>query len=155
ELLAIAPKMVTPRQNQYGRADRAAAWALLARMYLNAEVYTGEPRYKDCVKYCEKIMSAGYALAPEYGNLFLADNHTGAAANEIIFAIPYDATYMQTYGGTTFIINASVGGEADPAELGIPGGGWGGLRCTKNLVYLFAPNGDLTAVTDERGQVYN
>lgn len=149
ELIAIEDEMVTPRQNQYGRADRAAAWALLAKMYLNAEVYTGTARYADCITYCEKIMGSGYSLAANYENLFRADNHEGDAKNEIIFAIPYDATYMQTYGGMTFIINASIGGDASPAELGVPGGGWGGTRTTKNLVYLF--NG----LVDDRGKIYS
>src|SRR5690606_26235873 len=85
ELLAIENEMVEPRQNEYGRADRAAAWALLAKMYLNAEVYTGTARYADCVTYCEKIMNGGYSLASNYENLFRADNHQGDAMNEIIF----------------------------------------------------------------------
>lgn len=155
ELLAIENEMVAARQNEYGRADRAAAWALLAKMYLNAEVYTGTARYGDCVTYCEKIMNGGYSLATNYENLFRSDNHQGDAANEIIFAIPYDASYMQTYGGTTFIINASVGGDASPAAMGIPGGGWGGTRTTKNLVHLFAEDGNVENVTDDRGKKYD
>lgn len=154
ELLAIENEMVAPKQNDYGRADRAAAWALLAKMYLNAEVYTGQAKYNETITYCEKIMNAGYALASNYENLFRADNHIGDAANEIIFAIPYDASYMQTYGGMTFIINASIGGDASPSELGVPGGGWGGTRTTKNLVHLFAPDGNLETVTDTRGKAY-
>lgn len=154
ELLAIENEMVEPRQNQYGRADRAAAWALLAKMYLNAEVYTGQSKYGECITYCEKIMNAGYSLASNYENLFRADNNTGDARNEIIFAIPYDAAHMQTYGGMTFVINASIGGDASPSELGVPGGGWGGTRTTKNLVYLFAPDGNVSNVTDARGKAY-
>ena len=155
ELLAIQEEMVAPRTaGHYGRADRAAAWALLAKMYLNAEVYTGTARYADCVTYCEKIMNGGYSLATNYENLFRADNHQGDAMNEIIFAIPYDATYMQTFGGMTFVINASIGGDASPSELGVPGGGWGGTRTTKNLVHLFAPDGNVEAVTDVRGKKY-
>lgn len=154
ELLAIENEMVAPKQNDYGRADRAAAWALLAKMYLNAEVYTGQAKYNETITYCEKIMNAGYALASNYENLFRADNHIGDAANEIIFAIPYDASYMQTYGGMTFIINASIGGDASPSELGVPGGGWGGTRTTKNLVQLFASDGNLEGVTDTRGKAY-
>lgn len=154
ELLAIENEMVAPKQNEYGRADRAAAWALLAKMYLNAEVYIGQAKYNETITYCEKIMNAGYALASNYENLFRADNHIGDAANEIIFAIPYDASYMQTYGGMTFIINASIGGDASPSELGVPGGGWGGTRTTKNLVHLFAPDGNLETVTDTRGKAY-
>src|SRR5207253_855007 len=47
ELKAIEPSMPAARTNEYGRADKAAVWALLARMYLNAQVYTGTPRYTD------------------------------------------------------------------------------------------------------------
>lgn len=154
ELLAIESEMVEPRLNEYGRADRAAAWALLAKMYLNAEVYIGQPKYAETITYCEKIMNAGYSLTPNYENLFRADNNEGTALNEIIFAIPYDANYMQTFGGMTFIINASIGGDASPSELGVPGGGWGGTRTTKNLVQLFAPDGNVNNVTDARGKKY-
>ncbi|MFA5620268.1 MAG: RagB/SusD family nutrient uptake outer membrane protein [Weeksellaceae bacterium] len=154
ELLAIETEMLESRQAPYGRADRASAWALLAKLYLNAEVYIQQAKYNEVITYCEKIMNGGYSLASNYENLFRADNHVGDARNEIIFAIPYDAAHMQTYGGTTFIINASVGGNASPSELGIPGGGWGGTRTTKNLVYLFAPDGNVNDVSDDRGKVY-
>ncbi len=156
ELLDIESGMVEPRANQYGRADRAAAWALLAKLYLNAEVYTGEPRYEDVITYTEKIMGTGYSLANRYENLFLADNNTGDAAHEIIFGIPGDAEHTQSYGGTNFIVNASIGGDAvSPSEIGIPGGGWGGTRTTKNLIYLFDADGDLSDVKDDRGKPYH
>lgn len=155
ELLAIETEMLEARSAPYGRVDRAGAWALLAKMYLNAEVYIGQPKYAETVVYCEKIMNAGYSLANNYENLFRSDNHIGDAKNEIIFAIPYDANHTQTDGGTTFIINASIGGNASPAELGVPGGGWGGIRTTKNLVYLFAPDGNVNNVNDARGKAYS
>lgn len=155
ELLTIENEMVEARQGVYGRADRAAAWALLAKLYLNAEVYIGEARYEGTITYAEKIMNAGYSLAANYEHLFLADNNTGEALNEMIFAIPVHAEHMQTFGGTTFIINAAVGGDADPSELGIPGGGWGGTRTTKSLVHLFSDDGDMTQVADDRGKEYH
>src|SRR5690606_26998389 len=155
ELLAIEPEMLEARTAPYGRVDKGGVWALLAKMYLNAEVYTGSPKYAETITYCEKIMNAGYALANNYENLFRSDNHIGDAKNEIIFAVPYDANHTQTDGGTTFIINAAIGGDANPAELGVPGGGWGGTRATKNLVYLFAADGDVNNVTDVRGKAYS
>lgn len=154
ELKAIAPDMIAPRENEYGRADRASAWALLAKMDLNAEVYIDEPKYEEVVKYTEKIMDAGYSLANNYEDLFLADNNQGDVLNEIIFGIPSDAEHTQSNGGTNFIINASIGGDASPAELGVPGGGWAGTRTTKELVYLFAPDGDVSNVHDDRGMKY-
>lgn len=155
ELLDIENKMAEPRTNQYGRVDRAAAWALLAKMYLNAEVYTGEERYQDVITFTEKIIGAGFSLADNYDDLFLADNNTGDAADEIIFGIPGDAEHTQSFGGTNFIVNASIGGDIlSPSELGVPGGGWGGTRTTKNLVFLFDDSGDLSNVQDDRGKLY-
>ena len=45
ELKEIEPQMKAPRANVYGRADQAAVWMLLSRLYLNAEVYTGTPQW--------------------------------------------------------------------------------------------------------------
>ena len=73
-----------PVQNEYACADKAAAWTLLARMYLNAEVYRGTDRYADCITYCEKVINAGYTLEPTYEHLFYADNNL---SNEIIFLL--------------------------------------------------------------------
>jgi len=43
-----------PKTNEYGRADKAAAWTLLARLYLNAKVYTGTERNNDVITYQTK-----------------------------------------------------------------------------------------------------
>ncbi len=134
ELLAIQDKLGAPRF-EYGRADQGACWALLAKLYLNAEVYTGTPRYDDAITYSKKVIGAGYTLAPQYKNNFCADNNTSP---EVIFAINSDGAHTQTYGGTTFIVHAAVGGDMNPADFGI-GGGWGGIRTTKALVYKFDP----------------
>ncbi|HRI20213.1 MAG TPA: RagB/SusD family nutrient uptake outer membrane protein, partial [Panacibacter sp.] len=44
ELKAIDGELAPAKTIEYGRVDQAAAWALLARIYLNAEVYTGTAR---------------------------------------------------------------------------------------------------------------
>src|SRR5690606_15106271 len=54
ELKAIENLVAPPRSNAYGRADQGAVWTLLAKLYLNAEVYTGTPRYTDCANYCQQ-----------------------------------------------------------------------------------------------------
>jgi hypothetical protein len=138
ELKAIEPLMINARSNEYGRADKAAVWTLLAKLYLNAEVYTGTPRYTDCLTYCNNVINAGYTLEPTYANLFLADNNF---SNEIIFPVEFDGVNTRTWGGTTFIICAAVGGSMVPADYGIAGG-WAGTRVTKPIVQLFYP--DLT-----------
>lgn len=148
ELLEIAPLMGAPGTVEYGRADRAAAWMVLAKLYMNAQVYTDTPRYTDAMTYIQEILNAGYLLEPEYANLFNADNHL--SVSEIIFAIRYDGINTQTFGGTNFIIHAAIGGNMVPGEYGMDGG-WGGLRTTRNLVELFSP-GDGRAMFFTDGQ---
>lgn len=144
ELKESANDMLAPKANEYGRADKAAAWSLLARLYLNAEVYTGTPRYTDAITYCTNVINAGYSLENKYGDLFLADNNVNNP--ETIFPIVYDGVHTQTYGGSTYMVHAAVGGSMDPNNFGI-NGGWGGLRTTKAFVQKFAAG-------DQRGNFY-
>ncbi|RDV16805.1 RagB/SusD family nutrient uptake outer membrane protein [Pontibacter diazotrophicus] len=145
ELLAIENTLVPARQNEYARADQAAAWTLLTKLYMNAEVYTGQPRYTDAVTYAQRVIDAGYTLEEEYLHLFLADNHT---SNEIIFPIAFDGLRTQTYGGMTYLTHAPLGPTIDDlrTEFGVDGG-WAGLRTTPAIVNLFP---DVTGTIDER-----
>jgi hypothetical protein len=150
ELKAIDADLVAPKQNEYGRADQAAGWALLARMYLNAEVYlgAGKGRYADAITYSSKVISAGYTLMPHFKNLFTSDNNLNNP--EVILPIAYDATNSQNYGGTTFLICSAHGTDpTDDKTNGIPGGGWLGNRSTQNLPTQF---GDYSGNADKRAQ---
>ena len=80
EVLPLLPEAV-----QYGRITQNVANTLLARLYLNAEVYTGTPRWKDCLDACDKVK--GYVLTANYKANFAVENQ---GSTEIIFAIPYD-----------------------------------------------------------------
>jgi hypothetical protein len=133
ELLAIEPVMASARQNEYGRADQGAVWTLLATLYLNASVYIGQDKSTECVTYCNKVINAGYTLNPKYQNQFLADNQNNP---EVIYAISFDGLKTRTWGGTTFIISAAVGGSMKPADFGLTGG-WGGTRTTSAMVNKF------------------
>jgi len=149
ELLAIESDLIAPRQNEYARADKAVAWMILAKMYLNAEVYGQGDRYTDCITYTNKIINSGYALASDYSLNFLADNDFNEAGmNEIIFQTVSDGTVAENYGATTVIINGEVGSlENNAADLGAQG--WGGaLRVRKQFAERFL-NGDVP-LTDTR-----
>lgn len=147
ELLEIEDLLVDARANEYGRADKAAAWTLLTKLYLNAEVYTGQQRYTDAVTYASRVIAAGYSLEPEYSHLFLADNHT---ADGIIFPIAFDGVRSRTWGGMTFLVAAPVGGNMNPDNFGIAGG-WAGLRTTEAIVSLFP---DVTGEEDSRAMFH-
>lgn len=142
ELLDILDDLAEPNANSveyYGRADRAAAWMLLAKIYLNSEVYTGEDRYSDVITYTQNIIGAGYRIpdVPYYYS-FLADNDSNGAQDEVIFTIPFDGLRTQAFGGMTFMTHAPVGGEMNPDDFGI-NGGWFGVRTTPTFVEKF-PN---------------
>jgi len=150
ELKAIESLLVPARQNEYGRADQAAAWMVLAKLYLNAETYIGTNRYTDCITYCNKIISAGYTLESNYARMFMADNHT---ADGIIWSVNFDGKRTQTYGGTTFLCHAAVGGSMKPGDFGL-NGGWGGTRTTKALVQKFPAIGNNVVVAANPGATY-
>jgi starch-binding outer membrane protein, SusD/RagB family len=141
ELLAIENEMVPARQNEYARADRAAVWTLLAKLYLNAEEYTGTARNAEVITYTENIIGAGYSLVEDYQKLFLADNNSNGAQNEIIFPIAFDGLNTRSFGGMTFLIRAAIGGDMVPADYGV-NSGWGGLRTTPEFVNLFPGGAD-------------
>ena len=146
ELKAIETELANARSNEYGRADKAAAWALLARLYLNAKVYTGVEKYSEAIANCQKIIQAGYTLHPTYRHLTIADNHLNTDEN--IFTINYDARFTQNWGGTTYLTR---GPAAVPGSVSGTNGNWGGLRHTQQFVDLFTdPSGN----TDRRAQFF-
>ena len=154
ELKALETSL--PATNEYGRASQPAVQALLARMFLNAQVYTQDPvtyspgpaRFTDAAAYAKKVIDAGFILINEYPYLMRADNHLNKS--EFIFTINYDGLRTQGFGGTTFLTHAAVGGDIPAASIGV-GGGWGGIRTTKNLPNLFP---DLTGSQDKRSMFY-
>ncbi|MEO6869679.1 MAG: RagB/SusD family nutrient uptake outer membrane protein, partial [Ginsengibacter sp.] len=148
ELKAIDGQLAPAKTNEYGRADQAAEWALLARMYLNAEVYTGTPRYTDAISYAKKVIGAGYTLVDHYNWLMLADNWKNT--NEFILTINYDGIKTQNFGGTTFLNHGSIGGDMVANDYGA-GGGWGGMRTTKTFTDLFP---DLSGTKDKRAMFF-
>lgn len=142
ELKNIEGSLAAAKTAEYGRVDQAACWALLARLYLNAEVYTGTERYTDAITYAKKVIDAGYGLHPKYAELFMADNNK--CTDEIIWAINCDGLRTQAYGNTTFLIHAACGDDHN--QYGVAGG-WNGYRATQGLANLFP---DLTGATDKR-----
>ena len=135
--------------NVYGRCDKGFVKMILAKLYLNAEVYVGQDRYADCAAICEDLVGK-YNLHTNFAELFCADNHlqsansTFGASNEIIFAVPHDGINTTSYGGTNFLIFAGTGGDMDASAAGISSG-WGGLSVTKQVSERYA-EGDVRAM---------
>lgn len=178
ELKECESDMADPGQNTYGRVDKVAAWNLLARLYLNAEVYTGKAQWQSAMDYAEKVIDNGYyhlctkgATNPKTGEvysayqmLFLADNNTNGAQYENIFPVLFDGVSTKSYGGMNFLILASYSSTMDGT---IPSGtncSWGKcVRTRKQLLDKFytgtAPTGKtITEMTvpanDDRALFY-
>jgi len=129
ELHRIGPKLGAPKFS-YPEADKAAAWMLLARLYLNAQVWTGTAKFDSCKMYCDSVINSGkYSLATNYRQNFSADND-GLHNPEMIFAWAQDGTNTQGYVGTTFIIEScSDGTYINAPNLGLTSNtNWNGNR---------------------------
>ena len=113
ELQDVAPLLANEHSNlqgnYYGRVTRPVAWFLLAKLSLNAEVYTDDDwtdssrpdgktimfdiegnkknAWQTCVHYCDLITAAGYTLEADYSKNFAVHNE---GSTENIFTIPLD-----------------------------------------------------------------
>ncbi len=162
ELKAVETTLPAPSAAQlpqyYGRATQAAAQTILARLYLNAQVYTGQARYTDCITYANKVMQSGnYQLADNYMNLFAGDNGQNPnVRREIIFSLNCDGAQSQTYGGTTVIINGSMGSSFASTNKSTKNA-WGGQRAKPELVRLWGDSATIVSgsITDQRAGFYS
>lgn len=137
ELVALSgdSNLKEPRENLYPRIDKTAAWALLARLYLNAEVYAKTARYADAKTAAAAAIGVGYTLADSYRAMFMGDNGKNPdVLKEMIFAIAYDGTNTKSYGGTSFLINAAIPGADSEGKNMIFSDGWGGNRIAVEYV---------------------
>ncbi len=120
----------------YGLVTNQVLQTVLAKMYINAQVYTGKARWNDALTYAKKVTSfSGVQLEGTYQNLFCADNHK---SKEIILALPYDNTFATDWGGMVFVMASSTNG--DMLSLLDFTASWSGNRATQQLTSLFASN---------------
>ena len=151
-----------PAANSYGRATTTAARLLLARLYLNSEVYTGTARWQEARSYAESVINGGtFQLAPIYRNLFMGDNDSNGAQQEIILPAIYDANTRTDYGGTTFLVASSfANGEGDNGTTQV----WAGNVSKPDFVNKFftqtadipyaSPEQTASAANDDRALFY-
>jgi SusD family. len=126
-----------------GRAPRAAAWMLLSRLYLNAEVYHAGDHNDSCMLYAQKVINeGGYALENNYGQLFNADNDKRVGkGHEIIFPFMFSNVSTVSWGGATYLIcgegdtgNSAVGDSVGCSSV------WSMFRIRGEVPALFGAN---------------
>lgn len=151
ELKEIVDQKLISENPIYGRVGLDGAEALLARLYLNAEVFSGTPRWDDMQQRCENIINRhrgggfqGSGLANTYHYLFCADNKqympggSNKAENEILFGIAFDSQMTQSYGGTTIIIAGTVMNDAmTPPQYYGTSASWGCMRAVEQMAERF------------------
>jgi len=105
-------------RSTYGRFNKYAAYALLAKMYINAEVYTGTAKWQECIHACDEVINSGkYSLASTQKACF-ARNNDEAGFSEAVFAVAFDQKYAT---GSVFMANA-LNGQHGTLVYSISGG---------------------------------
>lgn len=127
-------------QSTYGRVTKYTAYAILAKMYLNAEVYTGTPHWSDCIAYCDSIISSGkYQLEPDFFANFSPDN---SGSHENIFVIPYDWQNL-----TGFTVDMATLHYQNQETYNLTQTPWNGFCSTADFYNKFDP-------ADQRRQMF-
>ena len=158
----LSPSVRKKGETNYGRADQSAAWMLLARLYLNAEKYTGTAHWDKAKYYADKVIkesgrsiwmgdnSATHKSAngqwSAYQMLFMADNDSSGAYDESIFAFILDGASTASWGASTFLFAASWDGYMKAQYPQLTDQAWGGNRTRVDLVEKFISTSQLNAL---------
>lgn len=117
----------------YGRVNYYTAQAILAKIYLNAEVYTGTPQWQKVIAACDTIINSGkYNLATDYFDNFKTNN---SGSSEFIFAIPYDRIYARGFNMTLLTLHY---GSQDTYNLTVQP--WNGFCTVQEFYNSYADN---------------
>ncbi len=142
-------EVLSDKPAAYGRASKAAANLLLARLYLNAEVYTGTPQWEKAKEYANRVIndksnwdlltdnSNGYTA---YQKLFMGDNRSNGAQKEIILPAMEDGANSRSYGGL-FFVAGMVTADVINVYTTRCSEAWGGTIPKAQFIQKFIPSG--------------
>jgi hypothetical protein len=132
----------------YGRISQQAVNAILARLYLNAEVYTGTDRYQDCIATCDAILKAGnYELEANWQAPFAFNNENSA---ENIFVIPLD----QVNANFEDLFKRNTHWAQRPQFDWKGGGGWNGICTVREFISKYDTINDKRCKYDPANDMY-
>lgn len=136
----------------YGRFNEWAARTLLAKMYLNAEVYTGTPMWNECIEQCNAIINsgAGYELEGNQKNVFVTENQN---SKEIIFGLSIDDQYTTHWNA--FDIHMQTCQPSMQAKYNLQGTPWGGMCAIPQFIDTFDPEDKRLTNNFMMGQQYS
>ncbi len=149
ELLDLTTLLPATRLSKY-RVDQTAAWQLLARLYLNAEVYTGTAQWQKAKDAADKAINSNYKLFgldgdrskvnkdgikyTAYQQLFMGDNDINGAQDEAVLLVYQDGQYCRSYSGVQYVVASTRDGGMIPWGVS---DSWMCLRTSPELVYKF------------------
>lgn len=131
-------QLVSAKNNTstYGKFNKWAALTLLAKMYLNAEVYTGTAAWDECISICDTIInntsSSGIKLEANQKSVFVTENQN---SKEIIFALPFDSKYVS--GWNDFDIHMQTLQGENQATYNLKATPWGGVCAVPQFISTF------------------
>lgn len=139
----------TVDKSTYGRFNNKwAAYALLARVYLNAQVYSGTAQWDKCAAACDAVINSGlFALETNQRDVFKTVNEN---SKEIVFAIPYD----EIYGGT-FSMAMETLQPANQKTYGVEAACWGGTCAVPQFINTYDPDDSRLKENWIQGQQYD
>jgi hypothetical protein len=131
QYLPVEKSMLT-----YGRFNAWAARTLLAKMYLNAEVYSGTAEWGKCIEQCDAIINsgAGYALEADQKSVFVTENQN---SKEIIFGLSIDEKYTKEWN--QFDLHMQTLQPANQATYNLKNTPWGGMCAIPQFINTFDP----------------
>lgn len=151
ELKEVQAALPEKSDRNYGKVNRYVTDMILAKLYMNAEVYGQGARYTEAITCLNDLIDNGnYRLESNYQDNFNADNDL---STEIVFPICFDGNYAQCYGGTTYLMAAAWGSDMTPGTNFGLAQSWSGTRAPADLTGLFE-EGDSRALfwTTDRTQ---
>jgi len=123
-------------QTTYGKFNQWAGHALLAKMYLNAEVYTGTPAWDKCIVECDAIINSAlttkFILESNQRNVFITENQN---SKEIIFALPFDSKYVADWN--SFDVHMQTLEPENQATYNLESSPWGGVCAVPQFISTF------------------
>lgn len=129
-----------PRGYYYGRFNKWAAYFLIAKMYLNAEVWSGTQHWQDCILACNKVIefaenTGSYELESNQKDVFITNNENSV---EIIYGIPEDEIYVTDWNAFDFhLYTLASENQATYNFTNVP---WGGVCAIPQFIDTFDPD---------------
>jgi hypothetical protein len=154
-----AAKAYTSSDANYGHVNQGVVWMLLARLYLNAGVYTGTPHWADAATYAKKVIDSGayqlYTTATNgwsaYQQLFMGDNGGTKATQEMILPIYLQSKAVESWGASFLVAGPCqsdliINPDKTTKGPGLSNGAWECVTAREPLVKRFFPDGKVPNV---------